>query len=141
MAEAMKRFSEVLDLDFMDPVRGHVADLQEGDRVQPWDVYLTYSKQGPPHIELIEAAGEGAYGLHHGAGLHHIGAWCPDVKERIAELGNLQVGAETIFRNGDDIFGAFFQPAALFGTRYEISPASVEESWRNWLNGGPSYMD
>ena len=140
MTDAAERFSDVLGLDFVEPIRVHVPDLDEGDTVQPWDVHLTYSTQGPMHVELIEAAGHGAYGLQHGSGLHHIGAWCEDIKERIAELGKLQVSTEAVFRSGDEVLGAFFRPASLLGTRFEISPTSIREDWAAWLRGEKAFM-
>ena len=138
--EAMRRFSKVLGLEFAEPTVVRVPDLHEDGKIHSFDVYLTYSKQGPPHIELLEARGDGAYGLHHGIGLHHIGAWCDDIQMRIAELEQLHVKPEAIFRNGDEVLGVFFRPAAMLGMRYELSPMTIKPGWEAWLAGGESFL-
>jgi catechol 2,3-dioxygenase-like lactoylglutathione lyase family enzyme len=140
MAEAIERFSDVLGLTFAEPITVHVPELDEGGDLASWDVHLTYSRQGPPHIELIQADGTGAYGLHHGIGLHHIGAWAEGVNDKIASLEELQVTSEAVFRSGDDVLGAFFKPSDLLGVRYEISPLSIKDNWAAWLRGEKPFM-
>jgi hypothetical protein len=137
--EAMKRFHDVLDLDFAEPSVSHVPQLDEGGEIKPYDVFLTYSVQGPPHVELIQASGDGAYGAHHGFGLHHIGAWCTNCATRFEELAAKGLGAEAVFRDGDQNFGGYLDPSVLYGVRYEISPLSIKDNWQSWINGGSAF--
>jgi catechol 2,3-dioxygenase-like lactoylglutathione lyase family enzyme len=140
LAEAMDRFSTILGLDFAEPTYSHVPQLDEGGTQKEWDVHLTYSTQGPPHIELIQAAGDGAYGAHHGYGLHHIGAWTEDCSVFMDRLAARGVGTEAVFRDGPANLGGYFDPAALYGVRFEVSPTSIRDGWKDWIAGGSGFM-
>jgi catechol 2,3-dioxygenase-like lactoylglutathione lyase family enzyme len=134
--EAMARFSEVLGLEFAEPTISHVPQLDEGEETSPpFDALITYSRQGPPHIELLESRGQGAYGQHHGFGLHHIGAWSHDVKAQIEAMKMRGAKTEAVFRDGDRVLGCYFKPSVLYGVRYELSPTSIRDGWQAWVNG------
>jgi catechol 2,3-dioxygenase-like lactoylglutathione lyase family enzyme len=132
---AMERFSTVLGLDFADPAEVRVDQLEQPWGSAPFDVLLSYSVQGPPHIELLEATGDGVYGLHSGVGLHHIGAWTADADASIESLVAKGMRAEAIFRGADETLGAFFDPGPLAGVRYEVSPLSIKPEWAAWIRG------
>jgi catechol 2,3-dioxygenase-like lactoylglutathione lyase family enzyme len=131
---AMARFSEVLGLEFVEPANLH-TEVEEADRTVIVDGQFTFSRQGPPYIELIQASGTGTHGLHNGIGLHHIGAWVDDAEEHIKQMAQAGVATEGVFRAEGHVIGAFYKPADLLGVRYEISPKAVMGNWEAWLHG------
>jgi hypothetical protein len=87
----------------------------------PAEVLLTYSNEGPPHIELIEAQGTGVYRPEYGEGLHHIGVWTetgPEHHEALMATGLLPETVE--FSEDQRFILTYFYPQELHGTRVEI---------------------
>ena len=136
--EAIARFHDVLGLDFAEPSRSTIPQLDENGISHEWEVHVTYSIQAP-HLELIEAAGDGVYGAQNGFGVHHIGGWIADAPAFIDHLTGLGVGTEAVMRNGDTNLGAYFDPAALFGVRFEAVPTLIRPGWESWVTGSGDF--
>src|ERR1041385_6883945 len=51
----------------------------EGERA----VLSSYSYEGPPYVQLIEAQPDGVYGIANGEGFHHFGVWVDDAQESL----------------------------------------------------------
>lgn len=136
LSEAIARFSTVLGLDFVEPAQLRTDVDDGGCGAVSLDGEFTFSIQGPPYIELIQAKGTGTHGLHNGIGLHHIGAWVDDAAEHITAMESAGVRPEGVLRAGEHVVGAFFRPSDLFGVRYEISPKAVMGDWEAWLHSG-----
>jgi len=134
LLEAMERFRTVLGLDFAKPTRSTIPQLDDNGASGEWEVYVTYSLHAP-HLELIEASGDGVYGAHNGLGLHHIGGWISDSPAFIDHLAAMGVGAEAVMRNGETNLGAYFDPAALYGVRFEAVPTHLRAGWESWVAG------
>lgn len=76
--EALPKFTKMLGTDFHPPVRHRVESRYEkGDPdPNPVDVRTAFSVNGPPYIEVFEAATDtGVYGRDQGEGFHHIGVF------------------------------------------------------------------
>jgi len=129
---AMERFSRVLDMSFNDPITATFDRLEDPDPGESF-VRCTYSREGPPHIELLEANGNGLWSLENGEGFHHLGFWEPDTVGRcsLLEAESLKIGAKVVQSNGR-IMTVFNDPADLFGIRLEFlhdSSRSLMEQW------------
>ena len=71
--EAIERFGDVLGITFADRVYQDSQYFDDGGVIKDLRLHLTYSTDGPPYYELLEAQGDGLYSMKHGAGLHHVG--------------------------------------------------------------------
>lgn len=134
---AAARLTEVLGITFRDPVVQDCDHFEDGGRTSQLSLHLTYSVDGPPYYELIEAQGDGLYGLKHGQGLHHIGMWEPDCEAKAEELesdGMRREGA--LYRPDNSMIVAFYQPSGLAGVRLEIADEGMKEDHERWLAGG-----
>ena len=59
---AIERFSDVLGVSFADRVHQDTEYFEDGGVMQPLTLHITYSTDGPPYYELIEAQGDGCTG-------------------------------------------------------------------------------
>ncbi len=88
------------------------------------DARISFSLEGPPHIELMEATGDGTHSLAQ-LGIHHLGfRGVEDPAREVAELAELGIGYDGISldEHGRTLL-LFTEPAALDGIRLElISP-------------------
>jgi catechol 2,3-dioxygenase-like lactoylglutathione lyase family enzyme len=118
---AAARFAKVLGLTFNDPITATFARLEDPEPRESF-VRCTYSREGPPHIELVEANGDdGLWSLKHGEGFHHLGFWESDTPGRCGLLtaASVDVGARVVQEDGR-IMTVFNDPAALHGVRLEF---------------------
>ncbi len=95
---------------------------------------LTYSVQGPPHVELIEAA-VGTPWQPPGS-MHHVGFWAEDLEGAAEMLRTDGLTLETTFDTptGELLgFGYFMGPSGL---RIEIVDADRRPGFDAWLSGG-----
>jgi catechol 2,3-dioxygenase-like lactoylglutathione lyase family enzyme len=130
---AVERFSKVFGLEFADigdmPVSLHGAE--EGDVT----LRATYSRQGPPHIELVEAHGDGIFSAKHGDGVHHIGVWSPEFSAY--DPGRcLPVSVRVNMMPGDPSMW-LSDPADLHGTRIEYVDERGRAQLEAWIKGTP----
>ena len=135
LEEAIKRFS-LLGLTFMQPRTVHVERLVEGDRETSLDLRIAFSKEGPPHWELLEAVGDGVYGPQHVDQLHHVAILDSDPIGRRAELveqGFREVGAQ--YRDDGSIIVSYLDPADLHGIQVELLDAPVQDAILAWIAG------
>ena len=135
---AVARFGEVLNLTFAQPNVAHVDHMEEDGKVEPIDLRITYSQQGPPYYELIETQeGGGIYSKEYGEGLHHIGLWEPDCEARLDTLKSKGLEPQAIqYTAKNRIAVVYFRPAGLHGMRLEIIDQAHQPSIEEWINGG-----
>ena len=110
-----------------------LADPEE----HPFDLRATYSRQGPPHMELLESKGYGIYGAHHGEGLHHVGMWDSKIepnKIQFTQKG-LQVEAQVTGPNGSP-FAWYAKPEGAHGTRFEFVDDTGRLDIEKWMQTG-----
>ena len=136
--EAMTKFHDVLGVDFAQPSRSTIPQLDQAGITHEFEVHVTYTLQAP-HLELIEASGDGVYGAHNGFGVHHIGGWIPDSPAFIDHLKQIGVGTEAVMRNGDTNLGAYFEPGDLYGVRFEAVPTLIRPGWESWVTGAGNF--
>lgn len=101
-------------------------------------VYLTYSMQGPPYLELIEEQPGTIWGREH-AGFHHMGYWSGRFTDDIDTLTNAGFEFEA---GAVDEHGALTRFAYLrephTGLRIELRDEARRPQMEQWLRGaGP----
>jgi hypothetical protein len=133
---AMADFGAALGLTFHDPITAEFGRLEDPDPHESF-VRCTYSREGPPYIELLEANGDGIFSLKHGEGVHHVGLWHPDVTGACEALSNRGVGTEARVISPDgELFVFFNDPSKLHGTRFEFLDDVAQESTEHWIKTG-----
>jgi catechol 2,3-dioxygenase-like lactoylglutathione lyase family enzyme len=136
---AIERFSNVLNVNFLEPTVAHVDYLEEPGRMEPFDLRISYSSDGPPRYELMEAQGDGIYGLRQGQGVHHIGIWEPDCERKLEHfVGRHGLQKEGVMYTPDKrIIVAYFHPDDMHGTRIEIVDEGRRQQMERWFDGAP----
>jgi catechol 2,3-dioxygenase-like lactoylglutathione lyase family enzyme len=133
---AVKRFSEVMGLTFAEPITATFASLEDPEP-HPSFVRCTYSCGESPHIELLEANGDGLFTIKQGEGIHHLGIWEADTAGRCAVLAaaSVPIGARVVQPDGH-IMTVFNDPAALHGIRLEFLDDSSRPLMDEWAATG-----
>jgi hypothetical protein len=90
--EAVKHFSDLYGLTFPAPIEITARASQRGGSDASLPCRLTYSLEGPMHLELFEAHGDGLWSEANVSAIHHIGMWCPDPQARADQM--LALGCE-----------------------------------------------
>jgi catechol 2,3-dioxygenase-like lactoylglutathione lyase family enzyme len=132
---AIERFA-LLGLTFMEPRTVRVERLVEGDRETSVDLRIAFSKEGPPHWELLEAVGDGVYGPQHVDRLHHVAILDPDPARRrdaLVRQGFREVAAQ--YRGDGSIIVSYLDPADLHGIQVELLDAPVQDAILAWVAG------
>jgi catechol 2,3-dioxygenase-like lactoylglutathione lyase family enzyme len=140
---AVRWFSDVLGITFREPqrvaTRGHVDPGQFGDE-EPHEseAYLTVSVDGPPYYELAEARGTGLHSLErHGAGLHHVAVFVPDVDAVIAELATKGIGVEERMLAPDgSTLVCWSERASETGLMVEYMHEGMRPAIQGWIETG-----
>lgn len=135
--KAMDRFSDALGLTFMDPAVAHVDAFEQASGMSVLDLRITWSKEGPPYLELLESQdNHGLYGRHL-EGLHHVGLWEPDPAKLMERLEGMGLVKEALQWSPEKkIIAAYTAPRELYGTRLEFIEASRKPGMEAWLAGG-----
>jgi catechol 2,3-dioxygenase-like lactoylglutathione lyase family enzyme len=136
--EAIARFSKVLGLTFNEPI---TATFERIEDPRPRESFLrcTYSREGPPHIELLEANGdEGLWSIKNGEGFHHLGFWEADTAGRCAflEAESVKIGARVVQPSNGRVMTVFNDPSELFGMRVEWLNDVSREAMDVWAKTG-----
>ena len=133
---AVERFAELFGLTFIGPRTFRINRLADPDE-HPLEVRAAYSHQGPPHLELIEAAGDGLYSPS-GLGFHHVGLWDPAIdtnRETYLREKALRSDARVISPT-DGTLAWFSQPSSACGIRFEFVDESGKASAEKLIRDG-----
>jgi catechol 2,3-dioxygenase-like lactoylglutathione lyase family enzyme len=126
---AMERFHKVLQVSFRPP---RVVQVTQEQGLA--ELRFTYSYEGPPYYELLEAQGTGVFGLHQGEGPHHIGMWVENGPERLKDLQKRGLRPEIVQYSGDGLLiFSYFEPEDFCGTRLEILDSSQRAMHEEWI--------
>jgi catechol 2,3-dioxygenase-like lactoylglutathione lyase family enzyme len=138
MSQAVALYSDLFGISFCER---HVAAFARVDHYGmsgPADVPMTYSMDGLPYVEILEATGDGLWSAERGLGMHHVGGFATDFAASVAryEARGLRREATVSSGSGEPII-AFFAPAGPGGARVEVLNALLRPSWADWVSGGP----
>jgi catechol 2,3-dioxygenase-like lactoylglutathione lyase family enzyme len=123
LEEAIERWSRILDYTF-EPITRYRTDRWvdlDGPEPHRSDVRLSFSYQGPPHIELMEFTGTGTHSPAEGPGFHHFGfSNIPDLEGRITAL------TEAGVRNDGRAIGEDGSTILWFGEKRDFDGVRLE---------------
>jgi len=138
LAEGIERYSSILGLRFRPPNLACFAVVEQGGVSAPAKLWMTYSMEGPPYVELMQATGSGVWSRAHGFGLHHIGGFASDLPQWVSRLERQGVLPEArIYTPSGELLIVYFRPSGLLGTRYELLSELLRPKWTSWVAGGP----
>jgi hypothetical protein len=133
---AIERFAELFGLTFIGPRTCLINRLADPDE-HCLEVQAAYSHQGPPHLELIEAAGDGLYSPSR-LGFHHVGLWDPVIdtnRETYLSEKALRSDARVITPT-DGTLAWFSHPSSACGIRFEFVDESIRDSGDELIRDG-----
>ena len=136
---AIERLGATLGYTFNPPVRVRpTVDDRISGSTRPVEIAVSYTREGPFRLELIEFSGDGIYGSRHGEGLHHLGIWEPDVESRLAELEAVGRPIDAVIRGEHGRVSAFYaapEPRSG-GTRIEYVGEHQRPRLERWFETG-----
>jgi hypothetical protein len=139
IAAAAPRFERALGVRFRPPEPlTHPDDTDDGPTPP---LLSTYSYEGPPYVQLIQAQPTGVYGIGQGEGFHHFGVWVDNADECREVLGRDGFSAEKRFTDGDRTTAWYSDPRDLHGVRVEYTGETVRAGVESWLRGDISLAD
>jgi catechol 2,3-dioxygenase-like lactoylglutathione lyase family enzyme len=118
------------------PLQNRELTVRHKGRLVTTDLRFTYSVEGPPHLELIEAAATAGTPWEPAGAMHHVGFWAEDLTATAASLQTAGLDLETTYDTptGELLgFGYFMGPAGL---RLEVVDAARRPGFDQWLSGG-----
>ena len=143
MEKAIAWFSDTLGITFREPQRvttqGRIDPGYFGDE-EPHESqsYITFSIDGPPYYEMGEATGKGLHSIErHGAGLHHVGLFVPDVDAVIADLKAKGIGTEARMVTPDGkTLVCWSERAPESGLMVEYMHEDLRATTQSWIETG-----
>lgn len=116
---AMRELGEQFGIEF-DPPKLFSASMRFGpDEERRRTVMYSYSRQGPPFLELVQAMPSSIWTPEGGARMHHVGVRTPDVAKEAERLQRLGYRLEVI--GGPDVTpNAFAYLVNEWGVRVEL---------------------
>lgn len=138
LAAAQERFSDVFGVTWTDPSSGEVDFWESGRGDGKLELTVVYTHQGPPHIELLQAHGDGIYAEKLGEGFHHIGVWSPQPARRQDELEKRGLApVATQFTSENEIIVSYLDPKGLHGVMLELVNEAQRPMMQRWFSGEP----
>jgi hypothetical protein len=128
--DAVQRFSTGLGLAFA-PILTTPDVRLHGAYQGEYELRWTFSREGPPYIELIEGQGDELFSLRQGERLHHLGRWAPSdqiaaVKSRVGEV-------LTVSSPGSEGNVWFADPTLFHGIWIELIDEGTRGDFEAWL--------
>jgi glyoxalase/bleomycin resistance protein/dioxygenase superfamily protein len=134
LAEAMKRLTASAGLRWAAPRKLPVLLRTPAGEI-PTEVNLTYSVQGPPHIELIAEQPGTIWGSEH-HGFHHMGYWSGRFADDIEALtgAGFEFDAGGVNEHGA-LTGFAYLREPHTGLRVELRDEARKPATQRWLLG------
>jgi catechol 2,3-dioxygenase-like lactoylglutathione lyase family enzyme len=139
---AMENYSAALGLHWANPLRSNFP-LQTRAGALPREMRVTYSHEGPHHLELIQLVDSTAYDAVEGGPLvHHMGYSVKDMEAEIARLEALGFPSELRGENhGADVELMFSYHRVPHGGLFiELSNDLLQPGIQAWANGSSSWQ-
>jgi len=120
-------------------------DVAQPDGVVAADFRVTYSIEGPPHFEIVEATAGTIWDPNQAGGVHHLGYWSDDLAADVGRLTAAGYEWEASYHNPavEGPFGFSYHTLPATGIRVELVDSARRQPFASWLAGGdfPSAMD
>jgi catechol 2,3-dioxygenase-like lactoylglutathione lyase family enzyme len=117
-------------------VKVHEVEDRTAGVTGPLEMRVTYSRESPFRLELIECTGSGVY-AQASRGLHHLGVWEPDPQARLRALEAAGDPVDAVFRQRDGAISVIYaRIAAVPDTRVEYVNSAQQERLERWFDTG-----
>lgn len=127
-----------LGYTFNEPTRLTVHEVEDrlGGVTGPLDMLVTYSRESPFRLEVIEGQGNGVYGPLW-QGLHHLGVWEPDPEGRLRQLERAGDPVDAVFRQQDGSISVIYARSSVIpAARVEYVNSAQRERLERWFDTG-----
>ena len=132
LGPAMEEMGEQLGFTWAPP-RTFPVNVHEDGELRSYDVLATYSVEGPPYFELIEAIGEGVWSPAMAGGLHHIGVLAADPLAEIARLEEAGYEVEVQAVSPEGIVTGPTYLLNRYGVRVEVNGEAARDMVLGWV--------
>jgi Glyoxalase/Bleomycin resistance protein/Dioxygenase superfamily len=134
--EAISDFGHAFDVVFNRPTKMNVPMIRSGVRERQ-SLIVTYSQDGPPYLELIEATGSGFFRVDSDEGVHHIGMWLPEDGQLTDQdrFSLLHIDAEMPHEDTTGTVTRMTRPECLHGVRLELMEPADRVRLQAWISG------
>jgi hypothetical protein len=134
--DAMASYGQVMGYHWAPPVNS-TFPLMTPKGLLPREIWVTYSREGPHHLELIEIIEPTAYdAIEGGRTPHHIAYAVKDLSTQVARLESLGYAQQLSARDGKgdlDLFSYHLDPNN--GLMIELFDAKLEAGIAAWAAG------
>ena len=86
LESAMDAYGQLFGFEWATVGPPRIQHVVVGGERRDAEIVVTYSVQGPPHLELIEERSGGVWAAE--SPLNHVGFWAPDLADAVARLTN-----------------------------------------------------
>jgi catechol 2,3-dioxygenase-like lactoylglutathione lyase family enzyme len=135
---AIEQYSKALGVTFRPPVSrtyGKVDQHATDGHVYngPFEGRFTYSVEGPPHIELMEASGEGIWAATGEQRFHHFGMWSDNPQAQAQKMERIGFRWEAKLYSDDGSIPIVF--VRKDDIRIELLSENRKPNFRAWVEG------
>ena len=131
-----EELAAVCGLTWAKPMRRRF-DLRQPDGVIEVEFRLTYSVEGPPHYEIVEASPGTLWDPSvAGGGVHHLGFWSTDVATDAARLEAAGYPCGATAATPDGRPAGFSYHRLQTGLWVELVDLSRKPAYDSWIAGG-----
>jgi hypothetical protein len=135
---AMATLGKAFDLQWTQPHRFSGLSLWTPERgLESIDLLVSYSRQGPQRLELIEAKETGFYSYPREPGPHHAGIWVDDLAHEIRQLRRQGWQVAAAGGSPDENYGLFaYLEHAHSHLLLELVSTELRPALESWWAGG-----
>ncbi|MFE2716533.1 VOC family protein [Streptomyces mirabilis] len=143
LEDAISRWSAATGYTFSEIHRYRTDRYVDSSNPEPHhhDARISFSKEGPPYIELMEFHGQGTHSAAQGEGFHHLAfVDQPDLEQRMADLAEQSIGHDgLVLGENDRVLLWFTEKKDLNGIRIEYVSQDAQPIVKD--DGTPPYRD
>ena len=139
LAAAQRELTESIGVSWTTPATIPMKAWAPGTGYQNYDLTISFTVEGPVHIELLYGSPGSYYDVSNGgAGLHHIGVWVDDVTKVNQELVSKGYEVELAGDAPEKGYGAFTYIRSPGGVLFEPESGlhGSKERFDRWYAGG-----
>jgi catechol 2,3-dioxygenase-like lactoylglutathione lyase family enzyme len=139
LAAAQQELTEAIGVRWTKPAQIPMKAWAPGTGYQEYDLTISFSVEGPVHIELLYGSPGSYYDVRDGgAGLHHIGVWVDDVTKVNQDLVSKGYTVELAGDTPEKGYGAFTYVRSPGGILFEPESGlhGSKERFERWYAGG-----
>lgn len=134
ITRAVAELSAQMGITFEDPWPVTV-NVRDHRGVAPETLTVTFGRQGPPFLELIQASGGGVWTAEGGPRLHHVGIWTDDLAGEVARLESNGMRREAAGVGPDGRLNLFAYLIGPDGLRVELVDGAGRQAMLKRLKG------